>query len=432
MLNANLKADEAYSTPVSLFDLPRHRWYVIKEAFSPELLSLAVCDASLEKKSIVIDPFCGSGTVPVAASLRGYRSMGIEVNPFLAFVARTKLSNCSPRSLDSAVASVMSSIRQGAPSPLEGFSTFSRQPKAEKWLFNRSILRSYEGGWRASESVRGPAKDVIRLMLVRAAMENCNAVADGKCLRYRSDWETSHFGKRDFVDSFESWTFRARQDLKQCEISDDRASVITGDARRVLKSTEPETMGLCVTSPPYLNSFDYSDVYRPETFLIKSVQSNADLRQIRLASLRSHVQVKWPKPVLNSFGTDYNQTMKRLAAKEGAFWDSRIPQMVQAYFEDMHGVLSSLRVCASKKAKVWLVVSTSAYAGVEIPVDFILAQIGESVGWFLQEIAVLRSLRASGQHASRVPGEDILPFHLRESLVILSKERVHKRRQKQS
>ena len=191
-------------------------------------------------------------------------------------------------------------------------------------------------------------------------------------------------------------------------------------------------MGLCVTSPPYLNSFDYSDVYRPETFLIKSVQSNADLRQIRLASLRSHVQVKWPKPVLNSFGTDYNQTMKRLAAKEGAFWDSRIPQMVQAYFEDMHGVLSSLRVCASKKAKVWLVVSTSAYAGVEIPVDFILAQIGESVGWFLQEIAVLRSLRASGQHASRVPGEDILPFHLRESLVILSKERVHKRRQKQS
>ena len=183
-----------------MFDLPRHRWYVIKEAFSPELLSLAVCDASLEKKSIVIDPFCGSGTVPVAASLRGYRSMGIEVNPFLAFVARTKLSNCSPRSLDSAVASVMSSIRQGAPSPLEGFSTFSRQPKAEKWLFNRSILRSYEGGWRASESVRGPAKDVIRLMLVRAAMENCNAVADGKCLRYRSDWETSHFGRET------SWT----------------------------------------------------------------------------------------------------------------------------------------------------------------------------------------------------------------------------------
>jgi hypothetical protein len=100
--------------------------------------------------------------------------------------------------------------------------------------------------------------------------------------------------------------------------------------------------------------------------------------------------------------------------------------MVQAYFEDMYGILSALAACANKNATVWLVVSTSAYAGVEIPVDFILGQIGERVGWFLQDIAVLRSLRASGQHASRVPGENILPFHLRESLVILSKGRLRR------
>ena len=99
--------------------------------------------------------------------------------------------------------------------------------------------------------------------------------------------------------------------------------------------------------------------------------------------------------------------------------------MVQAYFEDMRGVLSRLRTCASSKAKIWLVVSTSAYAGIEIPVDLILAQIGESVGWFQQEIATIRSLRGSGQHAIRVPGEEVLPYHLRESLVILSAERLH-------
>jgi hypothetical protein len=92
--------------------------------------------------------------------------------------------------------------------------------------------------------------------------------------------------------------------------------------------------------------------------------------------------------------------------------------MVQAYFEDMYGILSALAACANKNATVWLVVSTSAYAGVEIPVDFILGQIGERVGWFLQDIA--------GQHASRVPGENILPFHLRESLVILSKGRLRR------
>ena len=101
--------------------------------------------------------------------------------------------------------------------------------------------------------------------------------------------------------------------------------------------------------------------------------------------------------------------------------------MVQAYFEDMRGVLSCLKTGASSKAKIWLVVSTSAYAGVEILVDLILAQIGEGVGWFLQEIATIRSLRGSGQHASRIPGEEVLLYHLRESLVVLSAERFHRK-----
>jgi hypothetical protein len=141
-----------------------------------------------------------------------------------------------------------------------------------------------------------------------------------------------------------------------------------------------------------------------------------------MATVRSHVQAKWPKPKLSDFGPTYSQTIKRLAMKEGAFWDVRIPQMVQAYFEDMHHVLTGLLAIATRKSMAWLVVSTSAYAGVEVPVDFILSQVAERVGWFFQEVRVLRDLRASGQHASREPGETVQPFHLRESIVILNSE----------
>jgi len=425
MLIEQFASGDSYSTPDSLYSLPRHRWYVIKEAFSPELFNLAISTSSTAKGDLVIDPFCGSGTLPLTSSFLGYRSIGVEVNPFLAFVARTKLSVCNPQSLERAALSILPSIRCGTPSPLEGLSTFCRRRESDKWLFNRSVLRSFEGGWQASESVSGPAKNIVRLMLVRAAMENCNAVADGKCLRYRKEWKDNPYGRQDFLDSFDSWVVKARDDLKDLPIHGS-ASIINGDARKVLSSLKPKCVSLCVTSPPYLNSFDYSDVYRPETFLIKAVHSNKDLRKVRLASVRSHVQVKWPKPKLNRFGSLYNQTRKQLATKEGGFLDPRIPQMVQAYFEDMHGVLKDLLAVSSKKSRVWLIVSTSAYAGVEIPVDMILAQIGERVGWFLQEIATLRDLRASGQHAIRVPGEDVQPFHLRESAVILSAEPLRK------
>jgi hypothetical protein len=70
-------------------------------------------------------------------------------------------------------------------------------------------------------------------------------------------------------------------------------------------------------------------------------------------------------------------------------------------------------------SSVWLVVSTSAYGGIEVPVDLILAEIAQRNGWFLREIGVLRYLRSSSQYfqTSDVGNRPTGP--LRESVVIL-------------
>ena len=92
--------------------------------------------------------------------------------------------------------------------------------------------------------------------------------------------------------------------------------------------------------------------------------------------------------------------------------------MVQAYFEDMKCILQQLYRRAKSDAQVWLVVSTSAYGGVEIPVDLILANIGTQSGWFLREIGVIRQIRHSGHHWSRLPEEERPTAKLRESVVV--------------
>ena len=95
--------------------------------------------------------------------------------------------------------------------------------------------------------------------------------------------------------------------------------------------------------------------------------------------------------------------------------------MVHAYFEDMRLILSELRRIAKKDAQLWLVVATSAYAGIEVPVDRIIADIGEGVGWALSEIGVLRELRSSGQHWNRTNRPNGRSC-LRESVVIFRAE----------
>lgn len=413
------------STPLNSADAPRHRWYLIKEAFAPELFLKAYTRAGCKGGGLVVDPFCGCGTLPVASAQSGHTSLGIEVNPFLAFVSRTKLLNCGIAAFRAHRLKLESSVKSGHESPLEKYSTFSERSTLDKWLFNVAILRSFEGGWNFTNHLKDPIRSLYRLALVGAAMDTCNAVPDGKCLRYRRDWKNKVFGSQDFMEQLGQRLNMMSYDLKEDKVASPDSKILHGDARQALRSLPSNSLSLCVTSPPYLNSFDYSDVYRPELFLSKCVRSNDQLTSIRRATIRSHVQTMWGLPTRKAFGSVYEGIMKDIERAKRHLWDRRLPTMIQAYCQDIEQVLFFLRRAARSGAEVWLNVSTSAYAGIEIPVDLIIAQISEKVGWRVREVGLLRHLRSSGQHTKRVfeaRRRGHVP-RLRESVVILEAKR---------
>jgi uncharacterized membrane protein YkvA (DUF1232 family) len=173
-----------------------------------------------------------------------------------------------------------------------------------------------------------------------------------------------------------------------------------------------------VTSPPYLNSFDYSDVYRPELFLAGYVKSNEELMKIRLRTVRSHLQANWRPPKQSNFGLAYDQIVKELGETSRKLWSDRIPLMVQAYFEDIALLLAALKKRAKRGAKLKIAVATSAYAGIVVPVDLIIADIGERAGWLLEDVQVVRRLRSSGQHWKHEESKDAVPA-LRESMIMM-------------
>src|SRR5690606_13247838 len=142
-----------------------------------------------------------------------------------------------------------------------------------KWLFNIPISRSFEGGWRASAALSPNVRRLVRLALFGAAMDTCNATRDGKCLRYRPDWIRQDFGRRDFLAALDARVECMGEDLSKAPRGLTRAPIKVGDSRRLVRGMEKNAFELCVTSPPYLNSFDYSDVYRPELFLGGFVES---------------------------------------------------------------------------------------------------------------------------------------------------------------
>lgn len=417
----NKEADMAVnlSNAVDTVNLPRHRWYYYKEGFSPNLVNNAIDELHLNEKSLIIDPFNGSGTVTLTSAMRGIPSIGVEVNPFTAFIARTKANNVDAEELDNYAKQIIDAIKEDSNtvSRWVGISTFTENEKLKKWLFNRPVADAYECGFLFLEKVESTCiRDILKLALVSSLMANANARRDGKCFKYKKGWENNGYGKETFVETLSEKLKVCLDDVKITRLITS-PQIICQDSRSFLRSEEGGNYSLCITSPPYLNTFDYTDIYRPELFLGGFIPSNEALYQLRLRTMRSHVQALWSTPTDKDFGEDYVRVMEHLQNNQDMLMSKRIPTMVQAYFEDMKDVLGSIFKKMRDGGQVWIVVSTSAYAGMEIPVDTIIGYIGSEVGFQLKGIEKLRDIRKrKTKHSGKIN-------FLRESLVKMEKIR---------
>lgn len=397
---------------------PRHRWYVFKEGFSSSLVDRAIKET--RKKSCaadftVLDPFSGSGTSPLSALQNNCNAIGFEINPFLSFVGKTKCTKLNGTISDyrKELEYILSQQPIEIDSPLEIFSTFTYSDKnTDKWLFNNSVIRAYEALYSHISHVEN--RDFFKLALISAVMQCCNAKKDGKCLRYLKNWKSLNYNADSLRTCFKEKALSMIVDLETNPLTEKERLLKQGDTRVLLKQIENMSVDLVIFSPPYLNSFDYSDIYRPELFLGKFVSDNDELMKIRKNTLRSHVQCKW-ETVETSNSAWVKNLVNRLKKRE--LWNKNIPQMVSSYFYDMEIVLKESYRIANKNAQLWFVVSTSAYGGIEIPVDLILADIASKQGWELVSVYALRKLRTSSQCID----DNMQRVKLRESLIICRK-----------
>lgn len=404
----------------SNLSLPRHRWYEFKEGFSEQLVTKAISQVATGSKKVrILDPFAGSGTSLVTAGRSGLQAVGIEVNPFLAFAARAKCTNVkwSQKGFEKTLDRILDSSRVEVRSSLEGRSTFTENRQLKKWLFNRSVIRGFTALDRAVDSFPQYRRP-LRLALFASLMDCCNAKRDGKCLRYQKNWPALGLNSLNLREVFRKRAQTIYDDIAQHPFDANSLRLLEGDSRKRLRELRTDAFDLLITSPPYLNSFDYSDVYRPELFVGGFVGNNEELRQIRLRTIRSHVQVKWKSSTLITSPL-LLPVMERL--NDAKLWSSQLPAMVSSYFVDMATMLKNSSRLIRPGGQAWIVVATSAYGGVEIPVDLILADVASKNGWDLEGVYVLRQMRSAGQHWSHLEDRKRLP--LRESLILLKRKR---------
>ena len=399
------------SSNIGASNLPFQRWFRFKEAYAPAFVKEAIAECNYPVHHL-LDPFGGSGTTALTARMQGLDSTSIEVNPFLADVIRAKVTPLSATSFEKSCRSIIKRTRvvKADYQTIECAPATLVEPGVnDRYVYARETYGALRALNRGIGQLDVDEGRLARVLLGSILVACSNVRVNGKGRRYRQNWRTRRVSRSDVFERFAAAVTRAVEDLTEFnECSGSEHHVYTDDARSRLKSMG--SADLAIFSPPYPNSFDYTDVYNLELWMLGYFRTGIDNRNHRARTLRSHVQTKWPEVSCTEVTPELRAVKKALDERRGELWNRNIPEMVVGYFADLDNVLVSLNGIVREGGLVVIAVGDSQYGGVRIDTAGILAEIGESRGYVVEGASEIRPMRVSPQHGG---GFDLLETALR-------------------
>jgi len=368
-------------------DLPVYSWFKYKEGFSRELVVRLFREFGLVKGDTVLDPFVGCGTTLLAGKEFGLHGVGIDMLPISVFVAQTKLVDWQDLDL------LWRSAQRLLATPWrEPKSAFAGDVRIINLAFTKEGQRELLFFKEAIDTFDSPVREFLLLGLL-SIMESVSTTSkDGQFLRLVQRRVPP------VRDALRSMLAKMIGDLSELRLFGPRALAKTlvkqGDAREMCLPKRYEgRVSAIITSPPYLNRYDYSRTYALELCLL-TVKSHRDMVNIRHSLLRSHVESREHQgkgialPALD-------EVLREVRAKP--LNNERLPIMIQGYFEDMNLVVRNMVAYLKPGGRVALVVANAQFAGENVPTDLVLCELAERHGLTTESIWITRYKGNSSQ-----------------------------------
>lgn len=381
-------------------DVPILRLYRFKEAFAFRFVEQFLDRFGLTSLDYVLDPFCGMGTTLLASYAHGIPSIGVDRLPVAVFIARTLplFYVIEPGVLKDTFESLRTTVSHAEPAAVAEDVAIMKVAFPTETLFR---LRQWK---RVIDSLEGTLKDMF-LLLFFAVLEPCSYTSkDGQFLRLRRDKVTADPDEMlaQKVEEAERDVQLARRmgwmipspTCHSCE-----PEVLLGDTRYLGDLTFARKPTAIITSPPYANRYDYTRTYSLE-ICFHFVRNFEELRALRHSLLRSHIEAKVapdeepPHPAVGEVVTRLRQKVRELN-------NPRIPDMLTGYFVDMRKAIHEWAKVLAPGARVCLVVDNVRFDGWMLPVDLVLSEMAEEMGFEVEAILVARYKGNSSQQMGK-------------------------------
>jgi DNA modification methylase len=348
-----------------------HGFFKYPCKFIPNIPRWAIKKYLKGDKDGLLDPFCGSGTTLVEGVLHQKKSYGIEIDSFGRLLSKVKTTQFSAKELKKIE---------------EEFLLLSKliykKGKAFKpnidnislWFDDESLYSLGRIKFEIDKlEAKQKDKDLFNICLASIIRKVSNA-ENGSPKPYVA----KRFPKNKenvpelFINTFKKM-YKNIVLFSDCNIG--YSKIIGNDARTINKDI---TFDLAITSPPYINAFDYVRTLRLENLWL-NLNNEDELRDIK----KNHIGTELANGS-ELFITKFSKLNKVLKAVEKK--DAKRAKIILKFFLDMEKNMRSVFDVLNNKGVYCIVVGDSVIKGVDVPTHKILVDIAENIGFNLDNV----------------------------------------------
>lgn len=379
--------------------LGRHGWLRLTPAYSLHLVRELLEDAGPD--ALVLEPFSGTGTTPLACSSQGIRCHAVDVNPFLVWLGNLKLSQFNSR------------MSQSVKTAARGIVDAACQASKDTW---KPDLHAIEKWWDAatlrtlaalcheitilSPDEGDPVADLLRVAFCRVMIQTANVSFGHQSMSFKKARggdeatlvkETDRDCARRITRMFIAASAEVADSLAvEPPLAD--CKVLLGDSRDLQASLPERRYTSVITSPPYPNRMSYIRELRPYMYWLGYLSNGRAAGELDWKAIGG----TWgcATSLLNTWTPDaaseipFSQFTR--IVKDISSGHALLGRYVHKYFEDMKSHLTGLQKVLASGARCHYIVGNSKFYDTMLPVEQIYAAMFEDAGFLNVTVETIR------------------------------------------